>query len=415
MLKYTYILLFFCVLVGCKKDTSVPAEVEGLRPIYKKDLPINLPTVSGPRPLRNIGKIYERGSQIFIVEKGEGVHVFNRFSPTGPYRFYAIDWCQDVAVDYRSRLYATQISGAAADISVIDIWNMDNIQLVLRRAIHNVENVENKPPLPKDYSGYFECPDPTQGPVAGWEKTMLKNPRCKTKAPEFFETRNNSVGQAGSLSSVVEVNGFLYTIGGNHLQTFGITPFQEKLTLIDSVASSSVFETIFNYNDLLFVGTRSNMLIYKIQRDGKPGFFRSFQHETDCDPFVANDQLAFTSINASTTCSSNSTNELFITKTQEGYQFIPPDKLASHPMTSPLGLGLRDDILYLCEGAAGLKVIEYQRNGQIKVLHHYKDVHALSVTVLSERLCVVTPTALLLYAYKTNQGLELVSKIPIEP
>jgi hypothetical protein len=412
MLKYTYILLLFCLFLACKKDSSVPAEVEGLRPIYKKDLPINLPTVSGPRPLRNIGKIIERGSNVFIVEKDEGIHILNRFNQPAPYRFYAIDWCQDIAIDFRNRLYATQISGAAADLSVIDIWNIDNIQLLSRRAIHDEEKVDDEPPLPKDYTGYFECPDPAQGPVAGWEKAILKSPRCKTKELDLFETRNSKVGQAGMLNSVVVVNNFLYTVGGNQLQTFDLT----QQIPIDSIKHSSVFVSISSFDDLLFAGTRSNMLIYKIDQNGKPRLFQSFQHNTDCDPFVANDQLAFIAINTATTCKSdNIANELALIKTRSRIDFFQPERLATHPMTSPHGLGLQNDILYLCEGAAGLKVIQYESNGQIKVLHHYRDVHALSVTVLSERLWVVTPTALLLYAYKPNQALELVSKIPIEP
>jgi hypothetical protein len=181
MVKYAYALLAFLLLLGCKKDTP-PNEVEGMRPIYAKDVLLKAPSVTAPRSFHDLGKMYYRAPWLFAVENGKGIHVIDNSDPANPKPtwFYAIDFCYDLAIK-GNRLYTDQAMGKDLSILVLDISDMSNIKLLSRESVPNTNFQQSETALiPLTYSGYFECPDAAKGPVVGWEKAIIKNPRCKT-------------------------------------------------------------------------------------------------------------------------------------------------------------------------------------------------------------------------------------------
>jgi hypothetical protein len=148
-------------------------EREGLRPIYlTKEAASRV--VAGPaRPLRTPGKIYVKDDFIFVNEMHQGIHVINNFDPERPQpvAFISIPGNVDLAIK-DNILYADNYR----DLVLLDIANPANIRVANRVVNALPEGPQN---YPTEVGVFFECVDPTKGLVAGWERTTLKNPKCR--------------------------------------------------------------------------------------------------------------------------------------------------------------------------------------------------------------------------------------------
>lgn len=120
-----------------------------------------------PRDFINPGKIYTKGSYIFINEKYKGIHVINNQNPASPQKigFISVPGSIDIAVKGNS-LYADN----AIDLVAIDITDINNISVTGRE-----KNVfpELLPPdvneIPRKYSSEKRIENTI---IVGWEKAV---------------------------------------------------------------------------------------------------------------------------------------------------------------------------------------------------------------------------------------------------
>lgn len=175
-----YILFIFAMVFlisGCLEEPTVnvdniPEEVEGMQPIYFQADEWKSFSVSGPEPVKNLGKIYYKDQHIYVIERNKGIHIIDNTNPANPIhiKFINLKNCNDVAIK-GNILYADNYT----DLLSIDITDFDNIQLVNR-----LPNLYPEPlTYPDNYSGYFECYDPTKGQLGGWELATLTRPQCR--------------------------------------------------------------------------------------------------------------------------------------------------------------------------------------------------------------------------------------------
>jgi hypothetical protein len=133
-------------------------------PIYRSDL--GVPVSSGAtQPLRDIGKIYVKGSTIFVNEQNKGIHVIDNRDPSHPVMtaFLEIPGNVDLAVR-DDILYAD----SATDLVAIDISDCTGA-----REIHRIGDVF--PVIDKQAIGgvpgidvRFQRIDKRRGPVVSW-------------------------------------------------------------------------------------------------------------------------------------------------------------------------------------------------------------------------------------------------------
>jgi LVIVD repeat len=235
---------------------------------------------------------------------------------------------------------------------------------------------------------------------------------CSLRCTQDNGASQNTTGQAGSLANFLIVGDFLYLLADNELKTFDIKDTKRAVALskqrIDAVA-----ETIFHLNGLLYIGTQTGMFVYQINSDGRPEYKGEFEHTTGCDPVVANEQYAYVTVHSGIRC--NSTFPINTLAILSMANPAKPELVKSYPMSKPLGLGLRGDLLYLCEQEFGLKVFDVSNPKNIVQLEHYKDVHALDVIVLPETLLLLSPQNIYQYSYGEPGVLNLRSSLPIQP
>ncbi|RDB07990.1 hypothetical protein [Runella aurantiaca] len=179
-MKSSFILLTISlfVLLGCVSEVSddiAPPGApefkgEGYRPVYLSADEMRNVTTEAPQALRRPGKIYVKGSYLFINEQGKGVHLLNNADPAAPQKisFIKIPGNVDIAVK-GNLMYADN----GRDFVVLNIADPTNVRLVKR--IENAFPAQSYPPY---LNAYFECVDQTKGMVMGWEKVTMKRPKC---------------------------------------------------------------------------------------------------------------------------------------------------------------------------------------------------------------------------------------------
>lgn len=150
-----------------------PKDVKGFKPIYMPKSAAYTVAVQAPKALEKPGKIYIYQGKLFIVEKLNGIHVFDNTDPANPtpLAYLSVPGCNDVAVS-NGILYADNVD----DLVAFDINNIAAITLVKRLKGQFPNGVQMYPEEASNQ--YFECVDTTKGIVIGWEYTTLNNPKC---------------------------------------------------------------------------------------------------------------------------------------------------------------------------------------------------------------------------------------------
>jgi hypothetical protein len=163
------------LMASCQTDNNAgptPKHVDGWAPVYSTDKAAYTISATSPAPITNGGKIYVRGSELYQVETGKGIHVLDISQPSNPQKkkFISIMGAQEMAIK-GGYLYANNLN----DLVVIDIGNPEAVTEVGR--MKNLFHMVDQSYPPED--GWFECIDATKGTVVGWEQRNLSKPKCR--------------------------------------------------------------------------------------------------------------------------------------------------------------------------------------------------------------------------------------------
>ena len=317
--------------------------------------------IQGPRNLKSPGKLYYYNQYIIINEIREGLHIIDNKNPENPQNlaFIKIPGNIDMAVK-NNILYADNY----IDLLAIDIQNPEKPRLISR-----TEDVFNSLGQDRDLGHlvYYEESEVT-------EEVNCTDPRWGNpwfRRDDFIFSAENSDGgfgaptttASGLPSSVQGIGGsmaqftlydhFLYVVDEWELQVFDVEDC-ENPDFINTVNVGWGIETIYPYQDNLFIGAADGMYIFDNKNPQTPRFLSKFQHARACDPVVVEGDIAYVTLREGTTCEGFN-NQLDIVDISTLTQ---PKLLKSYPMTHPHGLALKDKTLYLCEGDAGLKTFD---------------------------------------------------------
>ena len=77
-------------------------------------------------------------------------------------------------------------------------------------------------------------------------------------------------------------------------------------------------------------------------------------------------------------------------------------------MDNPYGLGIKNNLLFVCDGSSGLKVYDKTDVGDIKLLNHFDYINTYDVIPLENSLLMIGDNTLFQYEY-SDDGIELLS------
>ncbi len=416
MKEFKFILFCFSALIlfsGCCTTRLERYSGKVYIPVYKDLKEIrNQFQNENPRELENPGKIYVYGSYLFINELKKGIHIIDNSNPSNPkfINFINIPGNGDIAVK-GDILYADSY----IDLLAIDISNPQKVKLVKR-----IEGIFPNP-LTSDQSYldpdkgllvdfivrdtvyeyvYKDCWDSFSDPV------MEADGR---KSSSGTQGPGSPSGIGGSMARFTIYQNYLYAVDHNNLQTFDITT-PSKPMIWAKINIGWEIETIFPFKDKLFIGSTTGMFIFDNSIPWNPKQIAMFSHARGCDPVVANDSLAFVTLRTGTRCAGNQ-NQLDILDIKDIFR---PVLIATYPMQEPAGLGIDNNVLFICDGKAGLKVFDFTKPKELKLLNWQSDFNTYDIIPLGTYAIVIGNDGLYQLDYQNPEKLILLSKISIK-
>lgn len=205
----------------------------------------------------------------------------------------------------------------------------------------------------------------------------------------------NIDGQGGSLAIFALKGDYLYAVDRSDLIVFSVVNAPDPVQ-VNRVSVGFNVETIFGYEDYLYIGSQSGMFIYNIANPEFPEYLSSVEHFTACDPVVANDTTAFVTLWSDVGCG-NFVNQLEIYNVED---VLNPTLLSVRELTGPKGLGLYGDYLFVCDDE--IKVFDIS-DPENTVLVHNIDRLAFDVIIQGDLLIAIGDTGV--WQYQLDPGL----------
>lgn len=386
-------------LVSCNdSDDGQYAEYLVAKPIkmsmsdFKADI-----TVIAPVPIERSGKIYVYGDYIFVNDQFKGVHVVDNSNPKNPKKIAFIKIPGNVDISIKDNfLYADSIT----DLLVLDISDVHQIKMVKR--LENVLRDNVVFPFGADIFEWKDIDYDTEI-VLGWETVTERRPKIDENQDLSMELAAmlnsasqspSTTGQGGSLARFKIVNDYLYSVDRHSINVFNIKDLANPKDLEDIFAGFDI-ETIFNRGDQLFLGSMRGMYIYDISTPEVPTFISEFRHGTACDPVVVDGNYAYITLRGGNFCGATESG-LFIVDISN---IASPELVKSYPMDGPYGLGIKDQMIFVCDGESGLKVYDRTDVENLVLLNHFKDITTMDVIPMENHLLMVGEGIIYQYLY----------------
>jgi hypothetical protein len=420
-------LLSGCVQDRCEEDITYVQ----MQPVYRSMAELREMIGSeSPRPLRDPGKLYLMGRYVFIAEVNEGIHVIDNLDPRNPQNiaFIRVPGVRDMAVK-GSIMYVDSYT----DLVSLDIRDPQNVTEVDRDA--------DVFPYGSWHDGLWADPDSgiaihfdkveiTETIDCGETSAMLldggnsgfaqQNVRLFTTDLDAAVTQNeagarggeHANGLGGSMARFTLVRDHLYVVTNTDLQAYSVASVANPGFRSTQAIGWGDIETIFPMNDHLLIGSMNGMYVYALENPDQPTYTSEMQHMRSCDPVVAQGEYAYVTLRGGTTCGST-LNQLDVVNISD---IDNPWLVASYPMHNPHGLGIRDGVLFICDGDEGLKV--YDASDVMAIdenqLAHFADIHAFDVIPVPQILLMVGEDGFYQYDYSDLSDIRLLSTIEVQ-
>ncbi|WP_316800933.1 hypothetical protein [Pedobacter frigidisoli] len=389
------LMLTLAVLTQCKKGEEFEQiQISKLMSAQQmRALPVGITKATKPK---ETGKIYIFNDYLFINEPAKGIHIYNNSNPANPVNiaFLQVPGNVDLAIQ-NNILYADSY----VDLLAFDISNIGNIKQVKRV---------------NDVFKQFYTDFNLQKYVIVYKDTLVRknyNKNIMYDAASYSSGSSSSTGQGGSMARFTLLNDYLYTVGSFDLSLFDVkTPanpsFVKAINLVWGV------ETIFPYENKLFMGTNTGMHIFSAADPANPVKLSTYSHVFACDPVVVQGRYAYVTLRTRNSCRQAS-NQLEVVDIADPKQ---PKQIAVFPMQNPHGLSISGNSLFLCEGTFGIKSFNITDNTKIgnNLLQHINSVKSFDVIAGPKSLIVTGEDGVHQFNYNDPANLKPLSVIKLQ-
>jgi len=390
---------------GCSKDKATTKTYTIMRPIYEDKASV-LAAINGSpsEAFSSPGKIYIKDNLIFINEIDKGIHVIDNTNPSHPQQiaFLKVPGNEDIAVK-GNILYADMYG----DLLAIDITDVHHVHLTC--TVHNffterevvngfssdsnhviVDWIKKDTTVSIDINPYYPPVD-----CRGCDFAMYD----AAAAPVASTT-----GQAGSMAKMVLLNDYLYAISERH--SLGIVSVTNATTphFEGSMFAGYDLETIYPFEDKLFMGSDIGMFMYDVSNPVQPVSLGEFSHGRACDPVVTDGQYAYITLHAGTECGGEA-NELDVVNVQNLEQ---SELVRTYPMTKPTGLCKDGSFLFICDSTA-VKIYDASSPAQLQLVNQVTCNSPYDVIARNHVAVVVNSTGIYQYDYSDIHHIQQLS------
>ncbi len=373
------------------KGAAIYGNVETLR---------NTPLISSAETIENPGKIFIGEDFILIGEEHKGIHVFDNSNPNSPVNvsFLDIPFSKEFFVE-DNVIYAE----SHYDFLKIDISNIYSPSILFR-----YENTFGSPLLNnsgEQLLGFdFELVT---------ETLKLNSPELNalnesfnlyydysdqlipaSKVPSSFA--GSSSQDVGTLNKIAIYDKFIYMIGKSKLLYFEDN--QSSFVNVQELLLEDGLETIYLEDDNLFIGSDNSMTIVNVSTPSAPNYVSEYFHSVSCDPVLPFKDVAYLTLRSNDDGCNGTINSLDVIDINNINNPIP---LTSIPMSSPYGLRIVNNYLFIGEGINGLTVFDANSPENLVYINNYENIHAYDIMMhptISDRLLTTNQNGLQQYA-----------------
>jgi hypothetical protein len=365
-------------------------------------------------PMTAGGNIFVHNNFIFVSEEDKGIHVVDNSDPYYPYSmgFMNIPGNTQMAVDGHY-LYANSF----IDLLVIDISNINDPKEVARHQdafSYSTPVANNGYPVADIYTD--------RGVVVDWtiEKTkevsgfmnkynVADCEDCDQSEVQTKFAASRNVNLSGSMAKFAMVDDYLYALDKGDLKSFNMSnptsPVfgHTKRTFMEP-------ESILSSGYLLFVGTTTGMVIYNTESNrDRPTQVSEIEHVESCDPVAVHGDYAYLTLRSGSNCGGE-VNEFQVIDISN--KFFPKHK-ESYDMYDPHGLGVDNDLLFICDGDDGLKIFDASSpvNSGQNMLYHFPSITSTDIILNNGIAVLIGDDGVFQYDYSNPNNLEFLSML----
>ena len=390
-------ILTISLFTQCKKNPGNKLElIETVKIMSVQEMRALPVGIAKPHTVAKTGKIYIYNDYLFINEPHKGIHVYNNTNPNNPINmaFLQVPGNVDLAIS-NNILYADSY----VDLLAFDISSINNIKQVKR--------------LTDVFKQFFVSYGNNEKSVITYKDTVVNTSTYYNKEVMFANTSASysSGGQGGSMARFTLLNDHLYTVGHNDLSLFDVKTASNP-SFVKSLILGWGVETIFPYENKLFIGTNRGMHIFNAVDAANPVKLATYSHVFACDPVVVQGKYAYVTLRTGNFCR-QAVNQLEVVDIEDPSD---PKQVAVYPMQNPHGLSVSGNNLFLCEGDFGLKSFNISDKNKVgdNQLQHLKSIKSFDVIAGPKSLIVTGEDGVYQFNYTNPSSIRQISKIKVQ-
>jgi len=336
------------VTVTYTKATAVYGDIDAVR---------STPLIGQNQDIVDPGKIFIGEDFILIGEETKGIHVFNNTNAASPTysSFINLPFTREFFVK-GDVIYAE----SQYDMLKVNISDLSNPVLIDR-----LENAFSEPMVNDNGQvllGFNYEIKTEQFKVGSREARALEEDSYLyydyqnelipvSNVPSSFAGSSDET--KGTLNKIALAQSHVYVLGRDKVHVFGD---QGSLTDLGSTYAGWEMETIYAEGDHLYIGTMSSMIIMGLGNPENPNVLGEYWHPTSCDPVLPAGDVAYLTLRTAdfSGCGGDE-NTLQVIDINDPTN---PTPLNVIPMTSPYGMAIVDNVLYVGEGENGVTLFD---------------------------------------------------------
>ena len=420
MNKLFFLFAIAGIFISCEQTYTEKISYQINEPVFmtSSEFRSSVKISEEPHTLSNYGKICFYDGYLYISEPEKGIHILDNRNPASPKMSGYIELLGNFDLAIRNGLL---YADSYIDLVWFDISNPAQPQLKGR-----LEEAfpEALPVIENDYgyddSLFYSEEGKKKGIVVGWK--LKERTREYERSSSWWgkdgdmvmdtgyagSSNSSKTGKNGSMSRFGLYQDYLYTVINNYMSIFNLSG-ETPVKAIENEYIGRNVETIFSYEDKMFMGTPSGLLIYSVEDPLKPTYCSEIWHVYGCDPVVVENDLAYVTIHSGNFCG-QSNNELFIIDVSDVYH---PNQLVSYTMKSPKGLGIDNETLFLCDDGLKAYKLGDPQTLMSNLLVHYQGMDGYDVIPFNNVLMMIADKGLYQYDYSNLDNIKELSFIPI--